>query len=93
MRKTPALTTATAWSSADTGVGATIAAGSQKCTGMTAALAMPKTNKASSSPRATGVSLPARMPPAWKSSVPAAMPVQAMAGRSSSVEVPSSISR
>ncbi len=47
MEKTPALTTATAWRSADTGVGATIAAGSQKCTGITAALAMPKTNSAS----------------------------------------------
>ena len=43
MVKTPALTTATACSSALTGVGATIAAGSQKCSGITAALPMPKT--------------------------------------------------
>ena len=43
MAKTPALTTATACSSALTGVGATIAAGSQKCSGITAALPMPKT--------------------------------------------------
>ena len=57
MRKTPALTTATAWSSAETGVGATIAAGSQKCIGMTAALAMPKTKRASSTPMATGAEL------------------------------------
>ena len=41
--KTPAFTTATACSSALTGVGATIAAGSQKCSGITAALPMPKT--------------------------------------------------
>ena len=43
MVKTPALTTATACSNALTGVGATIAAGSQKCSGITAALPMPKT--------------------------------------------------
>ena len=39
---TPALTTATACSSADTGVGATMADGSQLCSGMMAALASPK---------------------------------------------------
>ena len=38
---TPALTTATACSSADTGAGATMAAGSQRCTGISAALPMP----------------------------------------------------
>ena len=43
MVKTPALTTATACSSALTGVGATMAAGSQRWIGMTAALPMPKT--------------------------------------------------
>ena len=41
--KTPALTTATACRSALTGAGATIAAGSQWCSGMSAALPMPKT--------------------------------------------------
>ena len=41
--KTPAFTTATACNSALTGVGATIAAGSQKCSGITAALPMPNT--------------------------------------------------
>ncbi len=40
---TPALTTATACSSAHTGVGATIAAGSQRCNGISAALPMPNT--------------------------------------------------
>ena len=38
MPKTPALTTATACSRALTGVGATIAIGSQPCSGMIAAL-------------------------------------------------------
>ena len=40
-QQTPAFTTATAWRNAETGVGATIAAGSQRCTGMTAALPIP----------------------------------------------------
>jgi hypothetical protein len=44
---TPALTTATACSSADTGVGATIAAGSQRWKGISAALPMPNMNSAS----------------------------------------------
>ena len=38
---TPALTTATACNSALTGVGATMAAGSQRCIGISAALPMP----------------------------------------------------
>jgi hypothetical protein len=38
MPKAPALTTATACSSADTGAGATIASGSQPCSGTSAAL-------------------------------------------------------
>ena len=42
MEKTPALTTATAWRRAETGVGATMAEGSQLCSGMMAALARPK---------------------------------------------------
>ena len=41
-QNTPILTTATACKSALTGVGATIAAGSQACIGITAALAKPK---------------------------------------------------
>ena len=41
MPKTPALTTATACSNALTGVGATIALGSQEWTGIQAALANP----------------------------------------------------
>jgi hypothetical protein len=62
MVNTPAFTTATACSSALTGVGATMAAGSQRCTGITAALPMPNTNSASSSPR-RALDVPARMPP------------------------------
>jgi hypothetical protein len=42
IENTPAFTTATACSSAETGVGATIAAGSQRCSGISAALPMPK---------------------------------------------------
>ena len=45
MQNTPAFTTATAWSSALTGVGATIAEGSQLWSGMIAALANPKMNR------------------------------------------------
>ena len=41
MAKTPAFTTATACSSALTGVGATIAAGSQRWNGMSAAFPIP----------------------------------------------------
>ncbi len=70
--KTPALTTATACSSALTGVGATIAAGSQRCTGMTAALPTPKTNSPSSSPTAGPSMLPDSMPCGVKSPLPAA---------------------
>ena len=47
---TPTFTTATACNKAETGVGATIAAGNQECSGMIAALATPKMNKASKSP-------------------------------------------
>jgi hypothetical protein len=43
---TPTLTTATACSSALTGVGATIAAGSQRWNGISAALPMPNRNRA-----------------------------------------------
>ena len=43
--KTPALTTATACSRAETGVGATMAEGSQLCSGMMAALARPNRNR------------------------------------------------
>ena len=50
--KAPALTTATACSSADTGAGATIALGSQPCSGTRAALTpKPTTSAANSSTR------------------------------------------
>ena len=42
--KAPTLTTATAWRRALTGVGATMAAGSQECMGMRATLANPNRN-------------------------------------------------
>ena len=52
---TPAFTTATAWSSALTGVGATIAAGSQRWNGISAALPVPNANNASNKPTARGL--------------------------------------
>ena len=66
MPNTPAFTTATACKSALTGVGATIAAGSQLCSGMTAAFTpTPTTNKARSPHRvAPPRSAPSRNPPA-----------------------------
>jgi hypothetical protein len=45
VQKTPTLTTATAWSKAETGVGATMAPGSQWWKGMTPFLAKPKRQK------------------------------------------------
>ena len=45
VQKTPTLTTATAWSRAETGVGATMAPGSQWWNGMTPFLAKPKMQK------------------------------------------------
>ena len=42
VENTPTFTTATAWSSALTGVGATIAPGSQWCSGMMPFLAKPR---------------------------------------------------
>ena len=61
MPKTPALTTATACSSALTGVGATIADGSQLCSGMTAAFTL--TPRARSAKRPQRVALPRSAPP------------------------------
>ena len=70
MEKTPTLTTATPCRKLLTGVGATIAAGSHPCSGMTAALANPKTSSTSSSDTVDASAFPARIPPAVKSSVP-----------------------
>ena len=71
--KTPVLTTATACSRAETGVGAIMAAGSQPCSGMTAALTEPamiirmKMNWSTHFGAMSGV----RKPPGLKSTVPA----------------------
>ena len=46
-QKTPTLTTATACSKAETGVGATIAPGNQECSGIMPALAKPNVKRAS----------------------------------------------
>ena len=70
--KTPVLTTATACSSADTGVGAIIAAGSQPCNGITAAFTEPAkiiSTKAACSTHFGAMSV-VRKPPAVKLMVP-----------------------
>ena len=87
MAKTPAFTTATACSKALTGVGATIAAGNHLCTGMTAAFPMPNTKSASNKPISGSFNLPARMPPVVKSTVPATVYVQIIAGKNKPMDV------
>jgi hypothetical protein len=68
--KTPAFTTATACSSALTGVGATMAAGSQAWRGMTADFtATPPTNRTKRTASVPRVAC-SRKPPGAKSSVP-----------------------
>jgi len=62
--KAPALTTATAWSRALTGVGATIAVGSHPWSGITAAFTpQPSTNSTKIVRRAASEPFPARKPP------------------------------
>ena len=72
MQNTPTFTTATACSSAETGVGATIAFGSQEWKGMTPALAKPKVNNSSKTSASQPLTLPARKPPLVKSIAPSA---------------------
>ena len=76
---TPTLTTATACRSAETGVGATIAAGSHRWNGITAAFPAPKTNRINNTLSTPFDAVPARMPPSRKSSVPASCHVQMIA--------------
>ncbi len=90
---TPALTTATACSRALTGVGATIAAGSQRWNGISAALPVPKAYSASSTRVPVSATLPARMPPGRNSSVPATSQVQTTASSSMPIDVVSSTPR
>ncbi len=87
--KTPAFTTATACSSAETGVGATIAAGSQRWKGISAALPMPYTVSASSAASSLWPSRPWRTPPGVKSVVPARYQMKISAGSRKTVDVPS----
>ena len=68
---TPAFTTATACSSALTGVGATIAAGSQRWKGISAALPTPNANRQNTTAATPSGIRPARMPPSRNSTVPA----------------------
>ena len=48
-----------------------MAAGNQRCTGIRAALPTPKANSPRSNPTAGPVTLPSRMPPGLKETVPA----------------------
>ena len=91
--KTPALTTATVCSRALTGIGATIAPGSQEWNGIRAVLAVPKKKSRVNSVNCPLVTLPARIPPAEKSRVPVSSHVQMIAVRRKKVEVPRSIPR
>ena len=61
--------------------------------GITAAFAAPKTKSARRMPSSSASTRPPRMPPGAKSSVPATIPVQAIAGRSNTVDAPNSIIR
>ena len=73
MENTPTLTTATACSRAETGVGATMAAGSQEWKGMMPALAKPNTSMTRSTVMAVTESPePDMTPAAEKSRVPVA---------------------
>ena len=70
-QKTPAFTTATAWSRALTGVGATMAEGSHSWRGMIAALVpKPMMKVAKMMRRSSAEPFPATNPPATKSRVP-----------------------
>ncbi len=91
--KTPAFTTATAWRSAETGVGATIAAGSQRWKGMTAAFPTPKTKSTRITLSTPLEAVPAKIPPGRKSTVPASSHVQMMARSWNAMEVVSRIPR
>ena len=93
MANTPALTTATACSKALTGVGATIAAGNQRWNGIRAALPIPKTNRAYSTPITNGDAVPAKIPPSRNSPVPASCHVQTTATSRNPIEVPNKMPR
>ena len=81
--KAPALTTATAWSSALTGLGATIAAGSQAWSGRTAALTPTPTRKmANRSRSAPSPAVPARNPPGLNPTPGASQAAQTTAANS-----------
>ena len=69
--KTPAFTTATACNKAETGVGATIAAGSQKWNGTKAALPIPKQKSTNKIANSILLKLVGRIPPCENSVDPA----------------------
>ena len=89
--KTPAFTTATAWSKAETGVGATMAAGNHLCIGISAALPMPKANIASKYGAYSGLRFPSKTPFLDMSREPVRTQTHIMAGSKKITEDPTSI--
>ena len=90
---TPAFTTATACNSAETGVGATMAAGNQRWKGISAALPMPNMYSANSTISTPSEAAPPKMPPSVKSKVPVSCQVQMMATSWKAMEVVSRMPR
>ena len=91
VQKTPVLTTATAWSNALTGVGATMAAGSQLCSGMSAFLANPNRKSAKIIKRRVGCSVicaAGSIPPLRNSRVPATLYVRIIAATRNNLAAP-----
>ena len=91
MVKTPAFTTATACKRADTGVGATMAAGNHLWIGINAAFPIPKTNIASKYGAYSGFMFPSKTPFCDISRDPVTTQTQIIAGRSKITEVPTRI--
>ena len=85
MPNTPALTTATACSSAETGVGATIALGSQLCSGITAAFTPTPPVSRANSPHCVALFSP------WPSRNPPAVNVASMPSTCNHAVAPMSI--
>jgi hypothetical protein len=90
---TPAFTTATACSNAETGAGATIAAGNQPCSGISAAFAAPNTSRRSSTFSITALVLPGSNPPGVNVVDPATLATPMMPGRNSTTDAPTSVPR
>ena len=91
MENTPAFTTATACNNADTGVGATMAAGNHLWKGINAAFPIPKANKANKNGTYSFEILPFKTPFGAKSKLPVSTQTTIMAGSKKTIEVPTNI--